>query len=136
MREWSKLKKIVVVSAVSIFALAGIGALTSSSQQPQTTKSNTPSSQASTSTQPVLVPVPATQSQAAPSTTSAQSSAASSTQNCDPNYSGACVPNVYPSDVDCAGGSGNGPYYVQGPVHVIGTDRYGLDRDGDGVACE
>ncbi len=56
--------------------------------------------------------------------------------NCDPNYSGACVPNVYPSDVDCAGGSGNGPYYVRGPVYVTGTDRYGLDRDGDGVACE
>jgi hypothetical protein len=62
-----------------------------------------------------------------------QSAQASS---CDPNYSGGCVPNVYPSDVDCAGGSGNGPYYVRGPVHVIGTDRYGLDRDGDGIACE
>lgn len=56
--------------------------------------------------------------------------------NCDPNYSGGCVPNVYPSDVDCAGGSGNGPYYTYGPVYVIGYDRYGLDRDGDGVACE
>lgn len=55
--------------------------------------------------------------------------------NCDPNYTG-CAPNVWPSDVDCAGGSGNGPYYVQGPVNVIGVDRYGLDRDGDGVACE
>jgi len=56
--------------------------------------------------------------------------------NCDPNYSGACVPNVYPSDVDCAGGSGNGPYYVAGPVKVIGTDRYGLDSDHDGWGCE
>ena len=56
--------------------------------------------------------------------------------NCDPNYSGACVPNVYPSDVDCAGGSGNGPYYVQGPVYVIGTDRYGLDGNHDGIACQ
>ncbi|MEV8212495.1 G5 domain-containing protein [Leifsonia sp. NPDC077715] len=53
---------------------------------------------------------------------------------CDPNYSGACVPIA--SDVDCAGGSGNGPAYVQGPVTVIGTDIYDLDRDGDGVACE
>ena len=52
---------------------------------------------------------------------------------CDPNYSG-CVPIA--SDVDCAGGSGNGPAYVQGPVSVIGADIYGLDRDGDGVACE
>ena len=52
---------------------------------------------------------------------------------CDPNYSG-CVPIA--SDVDCAGGSGNGPAYVQGPIRVIGTDIYDLDRDGDGIACE
>jgi len=54
-------------------------------------------------------------------------------QDCDPNYSG-CVPKA--SDVDCAGGSGNGPAYVSGPVRVIVSDIYGLDRDGDGVACE
>ncbi|MFF1574807.1 G5 domain-containing protein [Leifsonia sp. NPDC058292] len=52
---------------------------------------------------------------------------------CDPNYSG-CVPIA--SDVDCAGGSGNGPAYVAGPVQVIGSDIYDLDRDGDGQACE
>lgn len=54
-------------------------------------------------------------------------------QECDPNYD-PCVPVA--SDVDCAGGSGNGPAYVEGPVRVIGTDIYGLDRDGDGIACE
>jgi hypothetical protein len=53
---------------------------------------------------------------------------------CDPNYSGACVPIA--SDVDCAGGSGNGPAYVQGPVRVVGVDIYKLDRDGDGIACD
>ncbi|ACC42007.1 conserved hypothetical secreted protein [Mycobacterium marinum M] len=53
--------------------------------------------------------------------------------NCDPNYSG-CVPIA--SDVDCAGGSGNGPAYAQGPVKVIGRDIYELDRDGDGLACD
>lgn len=52
---------------------------------------------------------------------------------CNSNYSG-CVPNA--SDVDCAGGGGNGPEYVRGPIRVIGTDIYGLDRDGDGIACE
>ncbi|MFC0508132.1 G5 domain-containing protein [Micromonospora costi] len=52
---------------------------------------------------------------------------------CDPNYSG-CVPIA--SDVDCAGGSGNGPAYVSGPVRVIGSDIYDLDRDGDGYACD
>lgn len=53
--------------------------------------------------------------------------------SCDPNYSGACVPIA--SDVDCAGGSGNGPAYVSGPVTVVGKDIYDLDRDGDGVGC-
>lgn len=52
---------------------------------------------------------------------------------CDPNYTG-CVPIA--SDVDCAGGSGNGPAYVRGPVQVIGTDIYRLDSDNDGTACE
>lgn len=54
--------------------------------------------------------------------------------NCDPNYSGACVPIA--SDVDCLGGNGNGPAYVKGPVIVIGSDIYGLDRDGNGIGCE
>jgi micrococcal nuclease len=40
------------------------------------------------------------------------------------------------SDVDCAGGSGDGPRYVNGPVYVNGGDPYGLDSDGDGVGCE
>ncbi|WP_327038001.1 G5 domain-containing protein [Micromonospora maris] len=53
---------------------------------------------------------------------------------CDPNYAGACVPIA--SDVDCAGGSGNGPAYVEGPVRVIGNDIYDLDRDGDGIGCD
>jgi hypothetical protein len=37
-----------------------------------------------------------------------------------------------------AEGSGNGPRYVTGPVHVDpgGGDPYDLDRDGDGTGCE
>ncbi|MGY0233189.1 G5 domain-containing protein [Longispora urticae] len=57
-----------------------------------------------------------------------------SAPTCDPNYSGPCVPIA--SDVDCAGGKGNGPAYVRGPVYVIGTDIYDLDGDDDGVGCE
>jgi hypothetical protein len=65
---------------------------------------------------------------AAQTTTPAQS-------NCDPSYEGACLdPNA--SDYDCAGGSGNGPKYVSGPIRVVGSDHFDLDRDGDGVACE
>lgn len=59
---------------------------------------------------------------------------AAGAQDCDANYGGVCVPVA--SDVDCAGGSGNGPAYVRGPVYILGSDIYGLDRDGDGVACE
>jgi hypothetical protein len=56
-------------------------------------------------------------------------------RRCDPAYKGACPrPNV--SDHDCAGGSGNGPYDVRGPIRVVGYDHYRLDADGDGIACE
>ena len=54
--------------------------------------------------------------------------------DCDPNYEGQCLdPNS--SDYDCEGGSGDGPDYT-GPVTVVGDDHFGLDRDGDGSACE
>lgn len=56
-----------------------------------------------------------------------------SESKCDPNYSG-CVPIA--GDVDCTGGSGNGPAFVQGPIKVTGSDIYSLDRDQDGIACE
>jgi hypothetical protein len=52
---------------------------------------------------------------------------------CTPGYS-PCLPPA--SDYDCAGGSGNGPKYVDGPVTVTGSDPYGLDADNDGVGCE
>jgi len=55
---------------------------------------------------------------------------------CHPSYAGACVPTGF-SDVDCAGGSGNGPGYVSAKnFQVVGPDVYGLDADGDGIACE
>lgn len=46
---------------------------------------------------------------------------------CDPNYEGACVPNV-PYDLDCAD--------IDGPVYVVGSDPHGFDGDNDGVGCE
>lgn len=62
--------------------------------------------------------------------------------NCHPSYqggtdtrTGGCVRSGV-GDYDCAGGSGNGPNYVRGPVYVIGTDVFDLDRDGDGIGCE
>jgi hypothetical protein len=53
--------------------------------------------------------------------------------NCTPGYD-PCIPPG--PDVDCAGGTGNGPRYVQGPVRVTGPDIYGLDRDGNGIGCQ
>ncbi|HJV08781.1 MAG TPA: thermonuclease family protein [Acidimicrobiales bacterium] len=55
---------------------------------------------------------------------------------CHPSYSGACVPMGF-SDVDCAGGSGDGPGYVSAKrFQVVGADVYRLDSDNDGIACE
>lgn len=57
-------------------------------------------------------------------------------KRCHPNYKGACLkPNA--GDYDCAGGSGNGPNYVRGPVRVVGgKDPFRLDADRDGLGCE
>lgn len=62
--------------------------------------------------------------------------------NCHPSYqggtdtrTGGCI-RADVGDYDCAGGSGNGPNYVRGPVYVVGPDVFDLDRDGDGIGCE
>ncbi|WP_198942992.1 hypothetical protein [Actinophytocola xanthii] len=73
--------------------------------------------------EPPAAPPPAPKPAPAPAPASA----------CHPNYGG-CVPVA--EDVDCLGGRGNGPEYVQGPVEVIGADVYDLDSNDDGVACE
>lgn len=59
----------------------------------------------------------------------------------DANGKKKCTPGYKPclkpaSDYDCAGGSGDGPKYVQGPIKVTGSDPYGLDSDNDGIGCE
>ena len=57
------------------------------------------------------------------------------TSSCHPSYVGVCL-KTNAGDYDCAGGSGNGPNYVQGPFQVVGYDEFGLDSDGDGIGCE
>ena len=57
------------------------------------------------------------------------------------NAGGGCTPGYSPCippgpDVDCAGGSGNGPRYVQGPIQVSGSDPYRLDGNNDGIGCQ
>lgn len=49
-------------------------------------------------------------------------------KNCDPNYTGACIP-PYPPDLDCTEISATN-------FNSVGSDPHGLDGDGDGVACE
>jgi resuscitation-promoting factor RpfB len=45
-------------------------------------------------------------------------------------------PPLGEDDYDCAGGTGDGPSYVDGPVEVSGADPYDLDRDNNGIGCE
>jgi hypothetical protein len=66
----------------------------------------------------------------APPTTSA-----APVRNCDPAYPDVCLHDGI-GDYDCAGGSGNGPNYVEGPIRVVPPDPFGLDRDADGTGCE
>ena len=101
--------------------------LSTTTMAPTTTEPTTtvPPTTAPTTTAP---PPPST---TAPPTTVAFVSQPSS-DDCHPSYD-PCVPIA--SDVDCAGGSGNGPAYT-GFVRVIGYDEYDLDRDGDGLGCE
>lgn len=47
--------------------------------------------------------------------------------DCDPNYTGGCVPNVS-YDLDCRD--------IGFSVRVIGTDKHRFDREGDGIGCE
>jgi micrococcal nuclease len=82
---------------------------------------------------PFVPPTTTTTSTTTTTTVAPATTAAPESGGCHPSYTGACVPIV--SDVDCAGGSGNGPEYV-GRVNVVGPDDYDLDRDGDGVGCE
>jgi hypothetical protein len=78
-------------------------------------------------------------SSAGPAATGARAdagpTAAAAKRTCHSSYRGRCLkPNA--SDYDCAGGSGNGPYYVSGPFRVVGSDPFRLDADRDGIACE
>lgn len=51
-----------------------------------------------------------------------------SSQGCDPNYAGACIP-PYPPDLDCSDISAR-------RFRSTGSDPHGFDGDGDGIACE
>jgi beta-lactam-binding protein with PASTA domain len=70
-----------------------------------------------------------------PPTTAPPPPSTAPSRNCDPSYPDVCLdPNA--EDYDCAGGSGNGPRYVEGPIRVRPPDPFDLDREGDGWGCE
>jgi hypothetical protein len=71
-----------------------------------------------------------------PPTTAPPPPTTSAPRNCDPAYPGVCLHQGI-GDYDCAGGSGNGPNYVEGPVRVLPPDPFDLDGyDNDGIGCE
>jgi hypothetical protein len=70
-----------------------------------------------------------------PATTAPPPPPTAAPRNCDPSYPGVCL-DPAAVDYDCAGGSGNGPEYVTGPVRVRPPDPFELDSDGDGWGCE
>ena len=93
-----------------------------------------------TTTRPLAstpVTTPRTTLDTTPRTTAAPRAAVVDTGgSCHPSYAGTCLP-ADASDVDCAGGSGNGPVYASAKrFQVVGPDVFDLDRDGNGIACE
>jgi hypothetical protein len=81
---------------------------------------------------PTIAPAPIAQPACA-NVTDASGNPLPCTGGCTPGYS-PCIPPG--DDVDCAGGSGNGPRYVTGPIQVTGSDPYRLDADHNGVGCQ
>lgn len=136
--------KIALPVVIVLIVAAAIGSADNGDDEPSvaanagreqvTTTSITTTSTTSTTTTTTTTTLPPTTT--APPTTAPPSPPVTEppapASDCNPNYD-PCVPNA--SDVDCAGGSGNGPAYT-GPVRVIGTDVYDLDADNDGFACE
>jgi hypothetical protein len=112
-------------------ALANLLRTCSDAPTPPTTTTTPPTTTTTTAPPPATTAPPPTTTAPPPPTTMALVPAG----GCTPGYS-PCIPPG--GDVDCAGGRGNGPRYVEGPVTVdpAGGDPYGLDGEGDGIGCE
>lgn len=122
-------RRLVVVPPVGLVLCMAIGGLASSAQAASPVSGN----QCKKKQVGISISGLSCQKQGSKYVWSRAVPAGSKASSCDPNYE-PCVPIA--TDVDCAGGSGNGPAYVQGPVRVIGVDVYGLDSDGNGVGCQ
>jgi hypothetical protein len=149
-RTWYEHRRLLLPTGLLVFVLVvgACGEAPGTSQQAASTASTAPvtttepttttvaptttkapaTTRAPTTTRRVIAAAPPTTRRRPPATTRSQ-------RNCDPSYPGVCL-RVGIGDYDCAGGSGNGPNYVDGPIKVTGPDSFDLDRDGDGVGCE
>jgi hypothetical protein len=111
---------------------------TTTTTEAPTTTTAAPTTTAPTTTStvpPTTVPPTTTTTRRATTTTTAKA-VAPATSSCHSSYQGTCIPPDV-SDADCAGGTGNGPWYVQEKnVRVVGPDVFGLDADHDGYGCE
>lgn len=118
------------VAAAALIVVAGCGSGEPAQTSDSVSASPPPAETTSSFYTPVPPPPPEPEPEPAPAPREPPVAA-----ECHPNYEGACVPIA--SDVDCAGGSGNGPEYVEGPVYIVGEDVYGLDdSDPDVIGCE
>lgn len=135
---------LIVVAANSGTPTTPTAADSSTTTTTTTTKTTTtttapPTTTTTTTTTVAPAPPPVTQPPAPAPTTREVTQAPpppppAPAQECHPSYT-PCVPIA--SDVDCEGGSGDGPAYVRGPIQVIGPDVYRLDgNDKDGIGCE
>jgi hypothetical protein len=143
---------IAVVVLVVLVVLANIGgnqtntvaqrtdapattAVTTVTTPPPTTELATTTTAAPTTSPPTTrKPTPTTRYRP-PTTRKPPQTTRAPARNCDPAYPGRCLQDGI-GDYDCAGGSGNGPNYVDGPLTVRSPDPFDLDRDHDGVGCE
>jgi hypothetical protein len=154
-RPLYKRKRVLIPAFVLLFLIV-VGSLTDESGTQRSTEvelaasgaATTTTSTATISTEPTATTARPTTTKP-PATTRARSKAPSPpttrrprppateapASDCHPSYSGVCL-RVGAGDYDCAGGSGNGPHYVAGPIRVRGLDPFDLDRDGNGVGCE
>jgi hypothetical protein len=108
---------------------------TTTTEPPTTTTTTAAPTTTTTTVAPTTTAKPATTTTTRRATTTT-AAAAPATSKCHSSYEGTCIPPDV-SDADCAGGTGNGPWYVQEKdVRVVGPDVFGLDADHDGYGCE
>lgn len=124
---------VLVVAVLAVPAAAQTTTTSSTTSTSTTSSTSTTTSTSTTSIPPTTV---------APSTTAAPTTAAPTTvpgpapttvpaPSCDPSYPELCIPPG-PPDVDC----GSAVIGGRTDFRALPPDPHGLDRDGDGRACE